>query len=80
MDLKLENIGWSLSRGKLVFLDFNLSVIIGEKIGYKTLFGFVGTYNYSSPEMRKLFFLKSQSYVDLYYNDFHCLQKIWEKL
>jgi hypothetical protein len=35
---------------------------------------FFGTYHYVSEEMKKIFGIKKQKYVDLYYNDIHALE------
>ena len=53
----------------MVWLDFGLSRILGEELGQKTLTGFVGTFEVTSKEMQKLYFLKNRSLVDLYHND-----------
>lgn len=37
LDIKYENIGWSATFKKFVFLDFGLSMIVNEPIGKKTL-------------------------------------------
>ena len=74
-DIKFDNIGWSSVYNKFVFLDFGFSKFIYEPLGLKTLARFQGTYNYCSEEMKKLYMLKRCAYVDLYYNDLHCLQR-----
>ena len=73
-------MGWSDVYRKLVFLDFSFTLSVKSKIGEKTLTGFVGTYHYSSPEMKKLFWLGTNVEVDLYYNDLNCLERVWEAL
>lgn len=78
MDIKNDNVGWSPSFNKFVFLDFNLTKVVVEDIGYTTYSSFVGSYVYSSPEMKKLYFLRSKSYVDLYFNDLYGLRLTWQ--
>ena len=41
---------------------------------------FKGSFNYCSPEMKKLFTLKEDGYVDFYYNDLHCLSRTWKNM
>lgn len=77
MDIKNDNVGWSPTFNKFVFLDFNLTKVIVEDIGYMTFSSFVGSYLYSSPEMKKLYFLRPKGYVDLYYNDLYGLHLTW---
>lgn len=38
-------------------------------IGFKKITIFVGTYQYCSPEMQKLFLSHDEDVLDLYYND-----------
>lgn len=71
-DIKLDNIGWSSTFQKLVFLDFGMTEIIDVSQGYKKLITFRGTYNYCSAEMKKFYHLKVASFVDTYWNDLHC--------
>ena len=72
-DIKYENIGFSKKHNKFVFLDFGFTKSLNEPLGYKSLTIYEGTFNYSSDEMKKLYFLREKGYVDLYYNDLHCL-------
>lgn len=58
---------------KYVFVDFGLSKIIKNPIGFETLTVFSGTLKYSSSQMRKTYLCQSPLYVDLYYNDAICL-------
>lgn len=74
-DIKYENIGYSKIYEKFVFLDFGFSKCLSEPIGYKSITNYEGTFNYSSDEMKKLYFLRRKSHVDLYFNDLCCLQK-----
>ena len=71
MDINPENIMWSRSKRKPVFIDFEFSDIIKEEPGYKTLTSFHGTPLFISADMLKLFQYDSskEAYVDLYYND-----------
>lgn len=79
-DIKIDNVGWSPTFKKLVFLDFGLTAAVPEPKGYKTLTDFKGTYNYCSPEMKKLYHLRESSYVDSYYNDLYCLRTTWKQI
>ncbi len=54
---------------KYVFIDFGISKFVKQDIGLKTLTQFVGTYRYACSDMKKLYFLKKPSYIDLYFND-----------
>lgn len=78
LDIKKENIGWSETYKKLVFLDFSFTFNTKSEIGEKTNTGFAGTYSYCSPEMKKLYWLGTTSEIDLYYNDLFCLQRAWK--
>lgn len=73
--MKSANILWSPSWEKYALVDFGLSRVVAENVGYRTLTRYLGTYRYTSPEMKKLFILKTLSKVDLYYNDIHGLMK-----
>lgn len=68
-DIKPKNLMWSPTYNKYVLIDFGLSKFVKENVGFKTFTAFVGTYRYASPELKKLFVLKTSSKVDLYYND-----------
>ena len=46
-DVKPENIMWSPSLQKNVFIDFGLSRVVKEKPGQKTYTGFFGTFEHS---------------------------------
>ena len=48
-DIKIENIMFSPTFNKLVFIDFGLSTFISEDFGLKTLTRYVGSINYWSP-------------------------------
>lgn len=71
---------YSPSYHKYVFIDFGLSRIITQTIGYKTLTAFCGSLKYCSEEMKTLYLIGEKSYVDLYHNDAVCLQKTFETL
>lgn len=73
LDIKPDNIAFSRYFNKWVFLDFGFSDFIYEKLGEKTFLCYVGTYEYSSPEMKKA--LTSDGYVDLYFNDVYALER-----
>ena len=68
-DVKPENIMWSPSLQKNVFIDFGLSTVVKEKPGQKTYTGFCGTFEHSYSEMKTLFIENKKGYVDLFYND-----------
>ena len=74
IDIKPENIMLSPTYRKPVFIDFGLSKIVKEKVGFKTLTSYAGTINFCSDEMAKCLWEKTDSYIDLYYNDAHCLE------
>ena len=59
-DVKVGNVVWSPSAGSLVFIDFDFACYVRNgRIGVKKKTGFFGTYEYTSPEMKKLFFLET---------------------
>lgn len=45
-DIKLENVMWSSTFQKNVFIDFGLSRILKQSIGELTYTSFFGTYHY----------------------------------
>lgn len=47
-DIKPDNMGWSIKKQKIVFLDFGISELIKESIGSKTFTGFKGSFFYCS--------------------------------
>ncbi len=63
----------SKNNNKYVLIDFGLSKLVKEDIGFKTWTNFVGNYKSSSAEMKKLYFLQTPNYIDLYYNDLFAL-------
>ena len=60
LDIKVENIAFSRTQNRFVFIDFGLSRLIAQKRGHKTLTQFVGTLSYCSPEMRKCYILQDR--------------------
>lgn len=68
-DIKPFNIVWSRERKRALFIDFGLSKMLKEKVGYLSYASFLGTFQYCSEEMKKLYYLKHRKYIDLYYND-----------
>ena len=49
---------------------------ISQTLGQKTYMNFKGTPTFVSPEMRSIFSLQQKkNYINLYYNDMHCLKK-----
>ena len=67
-DVKNDNLMYSPSFGKPVFIDFNCSRVVKEPIGCKTLTKFKGTQSYCYSEMKNLF-NQTIGYADLFYND-----------
>ena len=74
-DIKVDNIAFSPFFNRYVFIDFNLSRIIRERIGFKTLTAFRGTPNYCSSEMGAIYLLQETRFVDLFYNDLFSLKE-----
>jgi len=72
-DIKPENICFSHTFHKYVFIDFGLSKVIEEDIGEATLANFRGSLSYCSQEMFNTYLKNTAFMVDLYYNDAHCL-------
>ena len=72
-DIKPENVMFSPSLQKYVFVDFGLSRILAQKRGQTTFTHYFGTPPFSSAEMRKLYEEDTTGEVDLYKNDEHCL-------
>jgi hypothetical protein len=71
---------YSRSTKKLLFIDFGLSEYISTPIGYKKSTKFIGTFQFSSPEMQKLLFYNETGLIDLYYNDAYSLNVALNKL
>jgi serine/threonine protein kinase len=75
-DIKPDNILFSPHFQKAVFIDFGLSEVIVEPLGFKTLVQFRGSPAYCSEEMSHLLGEYSiNDYVDAYHNDLHGLEK-----
>ena len=68
-DIKPDNIGWSRKKKKFVFLDYGFAGFVKESIGQLSRTKFIGTFSYVCEEMKKLYFLKEEGFVDFYYND-----------
>ena len=66
----------SPERRELVFIDFNCSIMVKQKIGERTLTKFKGTVVNCSPEMFEIFTTKEYGFVDLYYNDAYGLEML----
>ncbi len=62
--------------GKYVFIDFGLSRLIGEFLGFKTYTHFRGSLNFVSEEMMQLFQQSSSKRIDLYFNDLFALKNL----
>ena len=75
IDVKPENVVWSESHQRAVFIDFGFSEIIREPRGQKTRSIFKGTPNYASPPMLILM-TEHVGYIDLYYNDAYAINFI----
>lgn len=73
-DIKPENIMYSPSHKRLVFIDFGLSTLINEEIGMKTMTNFIGNIEHCSPQMKKAYVEDKEVPVDLYYNDLYALK------
>ena len=78
-DVKPENIMWSPSLKKNVFIDFGLSTVVKEKPGQKTYTGFCGTFEHSYSEMKTLLIESTKGYVDLFYNDLFGVKNSFDK-
>ena len=79
-DIKPDNIMFSPSKKKMVFVDFGLSQIIQEELGKQTITSYVGSINFCCLEMKNCFNSKTNGYVDLYYNDLFCLEGSIEQI
>lgn len=75
LDIKPENVIFSPTYGKPVFIDFGLSKMVAEDIGLKTLTGFAGSINFCSKEMARCFWEGHSFEVDLYSNDLYSLEE-----
>ena len=79
-NIKPDNIMFSPSLKKFVFVDFGVSRIIKEEKGEKTMSGCFGTPQYWSEDMLILNMTNKEGEVDLYKNDEHCLTVTLEDL
>lgn len=69
-DIKPDNILYSPTRKKWIFIDYNLSSLKKVAYGNKIKVDFRGTLNYCYSEMFDLFRRKGErDYIDLFYND-----------
>lgn len=75
-DIKIDNIMWSPSHEKNVFIDFGLSKLLKEKVGQMTKTHYFGTYQYCSSEMKSLLIKNRTGFVDLYFNDLEAFRRI----
>jgi len=61
-----------------VLIDYGLSKVVSEELGFLTITGFRGSVNYCSPDMFELY--DHQQYlegaIDVYYNDAHGLNQV----
>jgi serine/threonine protein kinase len=73
MDIKPENMMLSPTYNRHVFIDFGLSQLIPEKVGFESLTNFAGCISYCSTDMAKILCSQKAEYVDLFYNDLYCL-------
>ena len=79
LDINTNNIMWSPSKKKPVFIDFGFSDVIQEECGFKTLTSFHGTPTFASEEMLQLLCGSfKEGYVDLYHNDLICFKETKE--
>lgn len=78
-DIKPDNICYSNTFKKYVFIDLGLHRVVEEDIGEKTLTDFRGSMLYCSKELANCC-LKGEQYIDVYYNDTECLQKTLNEL
>jgi serine/threonine protein kinase len=79
-DIKPDNIVFSQSANKPVFIDFGFSSVIKENAGYKKLTHFKGSPGFCSGEMLNLLSVNSRrDYVDLYYNDLYSLKSAFNQ-
>ena len=75
-DLKSENFLFSstAANSELKMIDFGLSKIIKEEVGFQTLTKYAGSVTFCSCEMAILSVTKKRGNIDLYSNDLHCLR------
>ena len=63
---------------KYVFIDFGLSKLFKEPMGYKYHLTFRGTPNYCSRDMALAFDSDKTVMVDPYYNDINCFKETFQ--
>jgi len=80
MDIKMQNICFSPTLRRYVFIDYGLSRIISEVKGHKTLTRFRGSLLFCSKEMKECFKTGEERNIDLYYNDCASLIQIFSLL
>lgn len=73
LDIKPMNIAFSNEFSKWIFIDFGFTEVVEQKVGYKTKTRYIGTFSFSSDEMKNC--ILGSNYVDLYYNDAFSLQQ-----
>jgi serine/threonine protein kinase len=80
-DVKPENIMFSSTLKKYVFIDYNLSRMREAEFGYKILSTFRGTLDFCYKEMFNLYSVEvKESFIDPYYNDAYALQASLKKI
>lgn len=79
-DIKPSNIVYSENLEKLVYIDFGFTEVRIESLGSMGRCFARGTMEYCCDEMKKLFMTTGEGFVDIYYNDFICLEKSKEEI
>lgn len=74
--MKEQNVGWSPSFKRWIFLDFGFAKFLRENIGYKSYGRFIGTYKYTLKQLQELFHLERPGKIDFYYNDMSGLNMV----
>lgn len=75
-DIKPENIIFSPSLNRLVFIDFGLSQSHQQPVGYMKMESGKGSLHYCCDDMKKLMLANNAAgYVDMYYNDIWAFNK-----
>lgn len=73
-DIKPDNLMFSPTYEKAVFIDFGLSELVHIQVGQKMLVSFRGTLSLCSNDMIAAFATSEKNMIDPYYNDVCCLQ------
>ena len=69
------NIMFRTKTKQLIFIDYDYSKVVQEDVGFKSRSNFSGSAIYCSKEMgRAINYKEIVKYIDLYYNDVHCLE------